>query len=72
MSKQDDLDKLDELVRKKMIQSLESNATEILQELMPVVNYLAKNNAVAEKAKSSIEEDIDKRLKEAKKRRAKT
>lgn len=69
MNKQEKLDKLDELVLDKMIDCMENNNTEIIGELNTVVAYLAKNNAVAEKGKSTVEEDTQKRLEAAKKRR---
>jgi len=70
MSKKEDLEKLDRLVREKMINCLEKNETDLLPELNPVVSYLSKNNVVSEKSKSSVEDNIDKKLKDAKARRA--
>ena len=71
MSKQEDLDKIDELVRTKMISLLEQEDFGALKELNVPVTYLAKNNVVSEKAKSTVEEDIQQRLKEAEERRRK-
>jgi len=69
MSKEEDLTKLDRLVREKMISCLENNKTDMLPELNPVVSYLSKNNVVAEKSKSTVEEDIAKKIADAKARR---
>jgi len=74
MTKQEDLDKIDELVRKRMIELLEDedkSETSKLPELATAVNYLAKNNIVAEKTKSSVEETVQKRVRKANARRAK-
>lgn len=71
MSKKEDLEKLDKLVREKMITCLESGKTDLLPELNPVVSYLSKNNVVAEKSKSSVEDNIEEKLKKAKERRNK-
>jgi len=74
MTKQEDLDKIDELVRKRMIELLEDedkSETSKLPELATAVNYLAKNNIVAEKTKSSVEETVQKRVRKANTRRAK-
>jgi hypothetical protein len=64
------LNRLDEMLLNKMIEIMDSGNTEMLPELASVSNYLAKNQMVAEKEKSSIEEDNKKRVKEAEKRRA--
>ena len=70
MSKQEDLDKIDKLVRAKMIEALgEDGDITLLRELTTPVNYLAKNNVVAEKEKSSVEEDIKKKVSDAEQRR---
>lgn len=69
MAKKDDLDKLDKLVREKMIKCLEDGKTDLLPELNPVVSYLAKNNVVSEKAKSSVEDNTKEKLEAAKRRR---
>lgn len=71
MSKKEDLEKLDKLVREKMITCLESGKTDLLPELNPVVSYLSKNNVVSEKSKSSVEDNIEEKLKKAKARRNK-
>lgn len=69
MGKKEDLDKLDKLVREQMIKCLEGNRTDELSDLSVPVSYLAKNNVTAEKPKTTQEEDIQKRLSEAEKRR---
>jgi hypothetical protein len=71
MTKQEDLDKLDALIRKKMIECLQDDTTEELPALNTVVSYLAKNNVISEKAVSTEEDDIKRRLKEAQDRRRK-
>ena len=68
-NKQNDLDKLDKLIREKMITCLEDGKTDLLPELNPVVSYLTKNNAVSEKGKSSVEDNIEAKKAAAKKRR---
>lgn len=69
MGKKEDLEELDKLVRKKMINCLKDGKTDLLPELNPVVSYLSKNNVVSEKSKSSVENDIGKKLQDAKDRR---
>ena len=70
MNKIDELKKLDNLVRAKMIQCLENNSTESLNELTPVITYLKSNQMVEEK---KIDDDATtirkKKLEEAKARR---
>lgn len=70
MGKQEDLEKLDKAVRERMLKCLEDNKTDLLPELNVVVQYLAKNNVIADKKKSTVEDDIRKRLEQANKRRA--
>ena len=67
--KQKKLDKLDELLIDGMIEAMEKGQYEVLSDFASVSNYLAKNNKVEEKAKSSVEDDIRNRVKEAKNRR---
>lgn len=67
--KQDELDKIDELVRTKMLDCLKNNKTEMLTELSVAVSYLAKNNVISEKSKSSVEDNTKKKLQDAKDRR---
>jgi len=67
--KKDDLEKLDKLVREKMITCLTEGKTDLLPELNPVVSYLSKNNVVEEKSKSSVEENIEEKKRKAKERR---
>jgi len=69
MNKQQELQQLDDLLRGKMIGCLDGGDMSILKDLSPIVMYLSKNNTVAEKKLSSVEEDIAKRLEEAEKRR---
>lgn len=69
MTKREKLEELDKLVLDTMIKFIRSGETERLQELATPTNYLAKNNMVEEKKKSTVEEDIRKRIEEAKKRR---
>ena len=72
MNKIDELKKLDDLVRAKMIQCLEDDTTETLNELTPVITYLKSNQMVEEK---KIDDDATtirkKKLEEAKARRDK-
>ena len=73
-NKKEKLEQLDELVLDKMINILDSHKKDTLDQLSaltPAINYLRNNQMVAEKPKNTIEEDIQKRLKEAAKRRAK-
>lgn len=71
MTKKERLDKIEQLVEEQMIKFLESGETERLTELATPANYVAKNNRVEEKQRGSIEEDIQKRIKEAEERRKK-
>ena len=71
MTKEERLERIEELTEMLMIQFLENGETERLPELATPSNYLAKNSRVAEKKKSTIEEDIKKRIEEAKKKREK-
>lgn len=69
MTKKQRLDTIEELVEIKMIEFLKSGETERLTELATPANYVAKNNRIEEKQRGSLEEDIQKRIKEAEKRR---
>jgi len=71
MTKEQELVALDTAVRQRMIKLLKDGETDLLAELSVPVSYLAKNNMVSEKHISSVEEDIEKRLKDAQKRRGK-
>ena len=71
MTKKEDLELMDELIRKKIINCLQNDETNILPELNTAIQYLAKNNVIAEKEVSSKEEDIKKRIAEASNRRKK-
>jgi len=68
-NKQEDLETLDEKLREKMIGFMEKDTLERLTELTPVINYLAKNNVVAEKKKSTVEDEVRERIEAANKRR---
>jgi len=68
-NKQEDLEALDEKLREKMIGFMEKDTLERLTELTPVINYLAKNNVVAEKKKSTVEDEVRERIEAANKRR---
>ena len=70
MTKKERLDKIEQLTEELMIQFLEAGATERLADLATPSNYLSKNSKVAEKEKSTVDDDIKKRAIEAKKRRA--
>ena len=69
--KQNKLNKLDELLLDKMLKIMEDGNIADLPDLASASNYLAKNQMVAEKEKSTIEDDIKKRQKKAEDRRAK-
>ena len=71
MGKKEELVKLDDLVRKSMLEALETGDTDVLTELTPAINYLRNNQVVSDKPKSTVEEDTKKRLAQAAKRRAK-
>jgi len=68
-NKQEDLEALDEKLREKMINFMEKDTLERLTELTPVINYLAKNNVVAEKKKSTVEDEVRERIAAADARR---
>lgn len=69
MTKKEKLEKLDGLLIDKLITIMGTNDTSQLSDLATVSNYLAKNNKVEEKEKSSLEDDIKKKVKDAKDRR---
>lgn len=69
MTKKERLDRIEQLTEEYMIKFLENGDTHKLADLATPSNYLAKNSKVAEKEKSSLEDDIKKRVAEAKKRR---
>ena len=74
MNKKQKLDKLDELLLDKLISIMDSNDDEQLEGLSNLtvpMNYLKNNMVVAEKEKSTADDNIKKRLKEAEVRRAK-
>lgn len=69
MTKKERLDRIEQLTEEYMIKFLESGETERLADLATPSNYLAKNSKVADKEKSSIDDEIKQRAREAKKRR---
>jgi len=69
MTKKERLDKIEKLTEELMIKFLENGETERLAELATPSNYLAKNSKVAEKEKSTVDEEIKQRVKAAKARR---
>ena len=69
MNKKDRLKKIEELYELKIIQCCEDDETNMLPELASIGNYLKGNSMVAEKEKSTLEEDIRKKVKDAQKRR---
>ena len=71
MGKKEELEELDTVVRRRMLTLIKGGKTDLLAELSVPVSYLSKNNVVEEKTKASVEEDIEKRLKEAQARRDK-
>jgi len=70
-SKTEKLNKLDGLVLDKMIEIMSDKEGDMrdLGDMNVIVQYLAKNSVVAEKEKSTVEEDVKKRVKAAEKRR---
>lgn len=73
MNKKEKLEQLDKQILDRMIEIMGDVSSDLseLSALSVPVNYLKANAVVSEKAKSSVEEDIEKRTKEAAKRRAK-
>ncbi len=74
MNKKQKLNKLDELLLDKLISIMESDNDEELEGLSNLtvpMNFLKNNMVVAEKEKSTADDNIKKRLKEAEVRRAK-
>ncbi len=69
--KQDKLAKLDTLLLDKMLAIMESGDTEELSDLTPVINVLRNNQMVADKPKSTVDDEIKKRVAAAEKRRKK-
>ena len=69
MTKKERLDRIEELTEKLMIRFLEAGETERLADLATPSNYLAKNSKVAEKEKSTINDEIKERVEKAKARR---
>ncbi len=68
-TKQEKLIKLDNLVLDRMIELVDKGETNLLPELTSVVGYLAKNNLIADKESSTIEDEIRSKVKQANKRR---
>lgn len=76
MTKDDKLEKLDNELLDAMLDIMEKGKNDkdlygSLSDLSTVSNYLAKNNKTAEKKKSSVEDEVKKRAREAKERRLK-
>ena len=76
MTKDDKLDKLDNELLDAMLHIMEKGKKDKdlyghLSDLSTVSNYLAKNNKVEEKKKSSVEDEVKQRAKDAKARRLK-
>ncbi len=69
MTKQDRLSKIEELYEIQLIKCFENDETNMIPEMASVGSYLAKNQMVAEKQKSSLEDDIKDKVKEAERRR---
>ena len=70
MNKKERLDKIEEQYENFVIHCFSNAKTDRLPEVASIGNYLAKNNKVAEKEKSTVADDLRKRLKEAEARRA--
>ena len=68
MTRKDKLEKLQGLVIDKYIEALEDGDIHF-RDMSPIVSLLNQNSIVEEKGRSTIEEDIQKRIKEAEKRR---
>lgn len=69
MTKQEKLDLLDNKLADAFIEIMESGEYERLPDLSSLSNYLAKNNRVEEKKKSTVDDEVRQRVEEAKKRR---
>lgn len=69
MNKREEVEKLDNLLRTKMIEALEDDNLEILNLLSPAINYVKANEVTLEKEKGSVEKSIEERTREANKRR---
>lgn len=69
MTKKEKLEKLDNALADAMLDIMESKEYDRLPDLATLSNYLAKNNRVEEKEKSSLEDDIKDKVEKAKKRR---
>lgn len=67
--KKNKLNELDEALLNRMIELMKSGETNLLPELATVSNYLAKNNMVEEKERSSVDDEVKNRVAEARKRR---
>ena len=69
MTKQERLDRLEELFETKLIKLLEEDNLDDINNLSTVGSWLAKNNRVAEKKQSDVVEDFKRKLEQAKKKR---
>jgi hypothetical protein len=71
MTKKERLDKIEEQYENFVIDCFANNKTDKLPEVASIGNYLAKNSKVAEKEKSTLEDEQKIRLKQAEERRSK-
>jgi len=69
LNKTQKLEILDTKLIDAMLDIMENKNYELLSDLASVSNYLAKNNKVQEKEKSSLEDEIKTKVKEAEARR---
>jgi hypothetical protein len=70
MNKKEKLDLLDNKLADAFLRIMESGEYDRLPDLATLSNYLSKNNRIEEKPKSTVEDEIKKRVKEAEARRA--
>ena len=68
-NKREEVEKLDNLLRTKMIEALENDTLEILTLLSAAIQYVKANEVTLEKEKGSVEKSIEDRTKEAERRR---
>jgi hypothetical protein len=72
MTKQEQLKTIDELLRSKIIDLLQTDNTEELTSLTPVIQYLKANAMVDKQQKDDVADEIKERIREAKLRRNRT
>ncbi len=65
MNKKDRLKKIEEQYELFIIDCFDADQTERLPEVASIGSYLAKNQMVAEREKSTVEEEIKKRIKKS-------